>query len=247
MVGTLLLRGMLAGILAGLLAFGFGRIFGEPQIDRAIAFEDHMIQAKGEAPEPEIVSRSVQSGIGLLVGVVVYGTAFGGLFALAFAYAHGRIGNLSPRATSALLAGAAFVVLVIVPDIKYPASPPSVGDPDTIWERTRLFFLLILVSLASLIAAILLGRKLAARIGAWNAGVAGGAVFVALVAAALKLMPAINEVPDAFPATVLWRFRLASFGLEAILWTTIGLVFGVLAEKTIAERTFRPARHQSRL
>ncbi len=39
MVGNLLLRGMLVGVLAGLLAFGFARIFGEPQVDRAIAFE----------------------------------------------------------------------------------------------------------------------------------------------------------------------------------------------------------------
>ena len=39
MVGSLLLRGMLVGVLAGLLAFGFARIFGEPQVDRAIALE----------------------------------------------------------------------------------------------------------------------------------------------------------------------------------------------------------------
>ena len=57
MVGNLLLRGMLVGVLAGLLAFGLARIFGEPQVDRAIAFEEQMNQAKGEAPEPELVSR----------------------------------------------------------------------------------------------------------------------------------------------------------------------------------------------
>jgi Probable cobalt transporter subunit (CbtA) len=39
MVGNLLLRGMLVGAIAGLLAFGFARIFGEPQLERAIAFE----------------------------------------------------------------------------------------------------------------------------------------------------------------------------------------------------------------
>ena len=50
-----------------------------PQVDRAIAFEDQMNRVKGEAPEPELVSRAVQSGVGLLTGVVVYGTAFGGL------------------------------------------------------------------------------------------------------------------------------------------------------------------------
>jgi hypothetical protein len=46
MVGNLLLRGMLVGAFAGLLAFGFARIFGEPQVDRAIAFEDQMSQPR---------------------------------------------------------------------------------------------------------------------------------------------------------------------------------------------------------
>src|SRR5580704_3238575 len=114
MVGNLLLRGMLVGVFAGLLAFGYAKIFGEPQVDRAIAFEDQMNQAIGEAPEPELVSRPVQSGVGLLTGVVVYGTAFGGLFALAFAFAYQRIGHLSARGTAALLAGAGFVALVLV-------------------------------------------------------------------------------------------------------------------------------------
>ena len=40
MVGSLLVRGMLVGIIAGLLAFGFARVFGEPPVDHAIAFEE---------------------------------------------------------------------------------------------------------------------------------------------------------------------------------------------------------------
>jgi hypothetical protein len=46
MVRTLLIRGMLAGVLAGLLAFGFAKIFGEPQVDHAIAFEALLDRAK---------------------------------------------------------------------------------------------------------------------------------------------------------------------------------------------------------
>jgi len=82
MTGHLLLRGMLVGLLAGVLAFGFAKAFGEPQIDKAIAFEDHMAQMHGDAPEEELVSREVQSTFGLFTGVVVYSVSLGGLFAL---------------------------------------------------------------------------------------------------------------------------------------------------------------------
>jgi hypothetical protein len=250
---------MLAGVLAGLLAFGFAKIFGEPQVDHAIAFEEQMDKAKSqstagtmsmsggmsmsntEAAEPVLVSRAVQAGLGLFTGVVVYGAAFGGLFALVFAYAYGRIGALSPRATSALLAGAAFLTLVVVPDLKYPANPPSVGHPDTIGQRTELFLAMILISIAALVIAVALTRRLTSRLGAWNASFVGGAVFILLVVIAQLLLPPINEVPDQFPAVVLWRFRIASIGLEAILWATIGLVFGILAEPLLRKGRWSPA------
>jgi hypothetical protein len=236
-VRSLLIRGMIAGVLAGVLAFGLARALGESQVDLAIAFEEHLQPAAGE--EPELVSRDVQRGVGLFVGIVVYGTAFGGLFALVFAYAYGRIGNLSPRAVAAMLAAAAFLVMVIVPDIKYPANPPSVGRPDTIGVRTSLFFSMIVMSIGALLAALWTGRRLLPRLGAWNASLAGGGVFILLVAIAQISLPAVKEVPDHFPAVVLWRFRIVSIGIEAVLWTTIGLAFGVLAESVLGREQER--------
>ena len=91
-----------------------------------------------EQAEPELVSRPVQTGIGLLTGVAVYSTAFGGLFALVFALAYGRMVDLGPRATSALLATAGFVAVYVTPMLKYPGNPPSIGLPDTIGMRTHL-------------------------------------------------------------------------------------------------------------
>ena len=128
MVRTLLIWGMVVGIVAGLLAFGFAKIFGEPQVERAIEFEDQLDRAKGETPGPELVSRPVQSGVGLMTGVVVYATALGGLFALAFAFAYQRIGRLSARSTSALLAAAGFLAIFLVPQLKYPSNPPQLAS-----------------------------------------------------------------------------------------------------------------------
>jgi hypothetical protein len=270
MVGTFLVRGMLVGIVAGLLAFGFAKIFGEPQIDRAIAFEEQMEKAKSEAEgakapsgappseapaaaapmkgmdmgqgaaapgaqayDPELVSRSVQSTVGLLTGVVVYSTAFGGLFALVFAFAYGRVGSLGPRATAALLAAAGYLTIVLVPMLKYPANPPSIGEPGTIGYRSMLFLAMLVISIAALGFAVTLGRRLAASLGSWNATLIAGAVFVAIIAACQIVMPSIDEVPEGFSASLLWRFRLSSLGTQAVMWTTIGLLFGALTERSL--------------
>jgi hypothetical protein len=232
MVGKLLVRGMLAGIAAGLLTFGFARLMGEPQVDQAISFEEKADAAKGEAPEPELVSRETQAGLGLLTGVVTYGAAFGGLFSLVFAYAYGRAGALSVRALSAWLALGAFIALVIVPNIKYPANPPSVGDPETIGTRTGLFFLMIAISLAAMVFSLKVRRRAVMKLGAWNGSIVAGVVFVAIIAAVQLSMPAINEVPAAFPAVLLWKFRVAAIGMQVIMWATIGLLFGALVERS---------------
>ena len=139
MTGTLLMRGMLVGILAGLLCFTFLKIVGEPQVDRAIAFESELNEARARAEaqaliakglpapkeevEPELIGRSVQAGIGLFTGVMVYNAAVGGLFALAFALTYGRIGDFGPRATA----------------LCWPYSPlsPSISFPVSNIRQTR--------------------------------------------------------------------------------------------------------------
>ena len=233
MVGKLLARGMLAGVVAGLLTFGFAMVAGEPSVDRAIAFEEHAAEAKGDAHEEELVSRSTQAGLGLLTGVLVFGTSVGGLFALVFAYAYGRAGNLNVRTLSAWLALAAFIALVLAPGLKYPPNPPSIGDPETIGYRTSLYFLMIAISIAMIVLATQLRRFWARSMGVWNATIVSVLAFVAVIAAIESALPSINEVPNEFPATLLWQFRIASFGMQAILWSVMGVLFGWLAERVL--------------
>lgn len=233
MVRMLLVRGMLAGLVAGLVALGFASLVGEPQIDRAILFESQLAQARGEPPEAPLVSRTVQRTFGLATAVSVYSVGFGGLFAVAFAAAYGRIGQFGPRATAALVAAGGFVTVVLAPFLKYPANPPSVGDPATLDERTALYFTMILLSVAMAVVAAVLERQLAPHFGNWNAALIAGAAFILLAAAVLLALPGVNEVPAGFPATVLWRFRVASLGTQLVLWTALGLLFGPLAERSL--------------
>ena len=251
MVRSLLIRGMLAGFVAGLLVFGFAKLFGEPQVDRAIAFETALDDARARADaakgihdieEPELVSRPMQASYGLLTGVMVYSTAFGGLFALVFALAHGRVAALGARAVSALLATAGFLAFYLVPNLKYPANPPAVGHPDTIGMRTELYFVMVALSIAAMAGAAMLRRQLAARHGAWSAALGAAAFYVVSVALVAALLPSINEVPANFPAIVLWNFRVDSAAMQAIMWATLGLGFGALAETAIHEASTASSR-----
>jgi predicted cobalt transporter CbtA len=247
MVRTLLIRGMLVGLLAGLLTFGFSKVFGEPSVDRAIALEIQLQEAKAKADvamgkpaapdEPELVSRPVQAGIGLFTGVMVYCTAFGGLFALVFAAASGRVGGLGPRELSALLAAVGFIAVCLVPSLKYPANPPSVGEADTIGIRTALYFITMLISIAAITGAAMLRERLAAMHGNWAANLIALTGYLIVVVLAQFLLPTINEVPDGFPAVLLWQFRLASLGTQAVMWATFGLAFGWLTERARQSRT----------
>jgi|SRR5208283_885353 len=53
----------------------------------------------------------------------------------------------------------------------------------------------------------------------------------------LRLEPdAANEVPERFPAATLWQFRLASLGGQAIMWASLGVLFGVAADRLVNAR-----------
>ncbi|WP_333761282.1 CbtA family protein [Streptomyces sp. IBSBF 2390] len=226
-VRNLLVRGMLAGLVAGLLALVVAYLLGEPSVDKAIAFED----AHSHEHEMEVVSRSLQSTAGLATGVLVYGVAFGGIAALAYSFALGRVGRFSPRATALLLSGCALVAVYVVPFLKYPANPPSVGDPGTISKRTTLYFLMMLLSVLLAVGATILGKRLAPRLGNWWATVAAVAAFAVVIGLAYEFLPVINEVPKDFPAALLWRFRLSALAIQSVLWGGFGLLFGELAER----------------
>lgn len=191
--------------------------------------------------EEELFSRSTQAGPGLLVALVVYGAAMGGLFALVFAYTNGRVGALSPRATAALLALAAFLALVVVPGLKYPPNPPAVGDGATIGLRTRLFFMMLMGSVAVMAGAVVLARRLAARHGTWNGALLATIAYLVVIAVIGLALPTINEVPEGFPADLLWQFRLATLGLQAVLWAVIGLGFGAWMAQSAPGTAGRPA------
>ncbi|MGH3451704.1 MAG: CbtA family protein, partial [Haloechinothrix sp.] len=241
MMRTLLVRGLIAGLIAGIAAAIFAYFVGEPQVDAAIAIEEagaaEHAAAGHDDGEEAIVSRGVQSTIGLLVAQTGFGIAIGGLFSLAFAFLYGRLGAFSPRAYAAALAAGAFVVIGLVPFVKYPANPPAVGQPGTIASRTELHFGFLAIALLAAGVAVYAAKVLAERHGGWSATIAAGAGYLVVMTACGVLLPVVDEVPADFPATVLWDFRVASLGNLLVLWAVLGLVFGSLAQRTLSHAT----------
>jgi predicted cobalt transporter CbtA len=246
-VRSLLIWGLLAGLIGGLLAFGFAAAFGEPSVERAIAIEaaappaaepEHAdgTEAHDHDEETEGFSRPFQSSVGLGIGAVAYGLGLGGLFGVAFAFAYGRIGTRTPRSTALALAGIGYVAVVLVPFLTYPANPPAVGNPDTIGDRTALFFGMIAVSIVLAIIAIAVARALTPGVGGFTATAVGAVGYVVVVTAVAKLLPGFQEVPDGFPADLIWNFRLASLGTSAMLWAAIGLTFAALMHRSLTRK-----------
>lgn len=265
----LMLRGVLVGALAGLLAFVFARIFAEPQIQAAIDYENGRDAAQAvldkaagltaEPADPDIFSRTIQANLGSGVGMIFFGVAMGALFAVAYAVCLGRVGNVQPRTLALLVAAGGFLTVYLVPFVKYPANPPSIGEPDTIKDRGGLYLLMVLCSAVFLAAAVWLGQRWTARCGKWNAGVLAGMAFAVGIGIVMGVLPslghlAVNEqqfgnqttetplpltnaggtiVYPGFPADVLFDFRLYSVAAQLILWATIGLAFAPLAERLL--------------
>lgn len=239
MLRRLLICGLVAGVCGGLAATAFASLAAEPAVDAAVVYEKAGEPAHAHGPEvAPPVARALQRSAGLLTAAVVYGLALGGMFALAFAFAYGRVAvGVGPRATTYRLAVAAFVVVYLVPFIKYPANPPGATLGDTIGDRTALYATMVAVSMLSAVAAARSRRALERRWGRHNANLGAGVAFLVIVVAAALGLPSVNETPPDFPATTLWRFREASIGMQAVLWLTIGLVFAPLAQRAMTGRS----------
>jgi hypothetical protein len=236
---SFLVRGLLAGLIAGFFTFAVAYTVGEPQVDAAIAVEeaaaapadqgpadghthDHSDGGAGAGGGTE-VSRDNQSTWGLATGTFAVAITLGGVVGLVSAFAAGRLGRLRPSQSTALVAQIGFIAVGLVPFLKYPATPPAVGNPDTISSRTLEFFSMQGISVLAAIAAVLLARRLLETLGTYRSLLIAGASYLVVVIVAGLLLPTVNEIGD-FPADTLWYFRRASLLTLATMWGVIGVV-----------------------
>lgn len=224
---NVLARGAVSGALAGLITSLAAYVWLEPVLSRAIALEG---PGDGEGP----VSRETQKLLGMPAGFLLVGIALGLLFAVV--YRALPAGATDPWRRSTALAGAGFVALALIPQLRYPANPPGVGDPETIADRTGSYLVAVALGVAVVVASWVALRHLRER------GVPPSARQPAVVVAALVvlavgflLLPDSGDSVDA-PAALVYDFRLRSIGLLALLYALLGGAFGLLSERVGNDR-----------
>jgi predicted cobalt transporter CbtA len=234
MLGSFIRRGVIAGLAGGAASALFLLVVGERTIGDAIRLEEQQ-GGGGDA----MFTRGTQVFGGAL-GVILVSIALGVIFATTFAAVRHRLPGRNDWQRSITWAVTAFVVVYLVPFLKYPANPPAVGDPNTIDERTILYFAVLAWSIGAAFLAVRLGRWMRTRQHAEpvrQSAVAGA--WIVLVGIAFMVLPGSPDRVTA-PATLIWRFRIASAGGALALWVVTGVVFGVLS--LTAGRRTEPGR-----
>ncbi|TQC49941.1 hypothetical protein EEB14_07345 [Rhodococcus sp. WS4] len=237
----LVIRGLIAGFVAGILSGGIAYITGEQHIDAAIAIEESHSVAGDEHGDPSsaeshhheeaepLVSRDGQRA-GLFLATSLSGAALGAIYACALSAARTR-SRLSAAALITVVGAAGWFAIAAVPFGKYPANPPAVGDPNTITQRTVLWFTMVALGLLAVAAFAYTHKLIDARTASTPTAVAAAVlVALAVVAAGYAVAPAIDEVPADFPASLLWQFRVSSVITQLTLWAALTGLFALLTD-----------------
>lgn len=224
-LGALLRAAISAGLIAGLAAAIFHSVLAEPVIERALALEAQSSRAPGTSLATPVVSRSVQRG-GLVVGLLLYGAAWGLLFGLAYYLVAGRLSARTPARRVWLTAALLGWSVAIFPFVKYPANPPGVGAADTIGYRQGLYISFVLLSMVGAAAAVLGEARLrqAKRVGPGTASLAALVLYGVYASLLYVAMPA-NPDPVRMPSAIVWPFRAVSLAGLILFWTVLGGAF----------------------
>ncbi|HSA98176.1 MAG TPA: CbtA family protein [Candidatus Nitrosotenuis sp.] len=224
-IGIILLAGCSAGVIHGLVNLALV----EPYLDRAIGIENQHMFASGEAKDtPQFWAeyysyRAWQKGGQLLAGAIL-GTSVGALYGIVFGYTRNILPGNNFAKKALVLAAIMWITLYLIPFAKYPANPPTVGDPETIVLRQTLYVSFIALSGLGALGFYQIYKRLKSRKFIAFLGYAG------FIAAAFVVMP---QNPDAVtaPTDLLNWFRATSIVGVSAFWLSVALILGVLWQK----------------
>jgi predicted cobalt transporter CbtA len=233
-----LLSGAIAGALIGLI----NQVIVEPFIDKAIGIETQAQINAGKTVDSSEQSqyRIWQKG-GEIVAATIMGMSLASLFGVVFAYSRNALPGSNNKRKALTLTGLMFFVLFLIPSLKYPANPPAVGNPATIYYRESLFIGFIAISGFSALALALLYR----RLGSMDRSKMKTPlllIYAAIMAIAYLVFPP-NPDKITIPMDLVAGFRVVSAFTIAIFWGLMGITSGAFWDKLKSQHTSNLLRH----
>jgi len=228
-LAIVLVSGALAGTIHGIANLAIV----EPYLDEAIGIENQNLFASGEAEDTpqfwvEYSSyRDWQKGGQVLAGAIL-GTSMGALFGIVYALSRNSLPGKNDLRKTFTLAAIMWVTIYFIPFLKYPANPPTVGDPETVVLRSILYLSFIAISGFGAVGFYQLYKRLQSK--SKIAAFVGYGVFIGIV---FVLMPPNPDEVTA-PMDLVNGFRAMSVVAVSVFWISIAAILGTFWHK------FRP-------
>jgi len=225
-IGIVLLAGCFAGIVHGAANLAIV----EPYLDEAIGIENQNLFASGEEKDtPQFwveysAYRDWQKGGQVLAGAIL-GTSIGALFGIVFAYSRKILPGQHNVKKALVLAGIMWLTIYLIPFLKYPANPPTVGDSETVVLRATLYLVFIAISGFSVIGFYQLSKKFQGR--KKLVAVIGYAAF--MTAMFVVMPPNPDEITA--PMELVNGFRVMSVVAVSVFWLALGIILGLFWQK----------------
>lgn len=227
LVGITLSTGVIAGIILALLNLGIV----EPTIDKAIALEVQKQISSGENVNmSELIDYRYWQKAGAFAGGAIYGAGLASLFGVIFVFARNKLPGKNNKQKAIFLAGIMWFILFLMVALKYPANPPAVGDPETIYYREILYVAYIMISgFAALGMAVIW-----IRINMNSKRIIIPLIYAAIMVTAFVVMPS-NPDKIEISMDLIQTFRILSAITIGVFWGILGITFGSLWDKFLSK------------
>ena len=222
---------LLSGCFAGIIYGGLNLVIVEPYLDKAINIENQNLFSAGEEIDgPQFwveyyEYRSWQKGGEMLAGAI-FGISVGSLFGIVYALSKKSLPSKNNIGKTLILAGLMWFTLFVIPFLKYPANPPTVGESETVVLRGILYITLIVISGLMAIGFYQIFKRLKNKNRVL--AIIGYAILMSIV---FFMMP---DNPDKISTSMelVNGFRAVAFLTGTVFWFTLALFLGMFWQKT---------------
>lgn len=227
---------LLAGAIAGTILGAINQVAVEPYIEHAIELEIRNTAQSGQVINPaEFAAYRLWQKGGEIIAGTILGLSIGSLYGIVFAYTRGSISGTNNKKKALIVASIMWIVLFLMPVLKYPPNPPAVGNPETIYYRQSLYVAYLAISGFSALGLAFLYRKMASS-NTKKAIIPSA--YAAIMAGAYLAMPA-NPDPINAPIDLVIGFRITSAITISMFWALLGVIFGAFWDKLNPDETAR--------